>query len=101
MAGGKHRVGGGGKTKFANPQMVKLGRRMAFANEENMFSFGIKSNIPKTRVTYQRMLLLPPDCVVFCDTTRRTPTELYGYVTGLLEELEQDPGEYSLRMDWC
>jgi hypothetical protein len=47
------------------------------------------------------MLALPPDCAVFCATARRTPAELYQYVTKLLEMSVLEPSAFELVLDWC
>lgn len=47
------------------------------------------------------MLALPPDCAAFCASARRTPAELYDYVTGTLSDSGIDPRHYNLTLDWC
>lgn len=92
-------IGVGGKTKFANKQMVKLGRNPSALTSWREWHF-CKWPIDPHEIHMPKMLVLPPDCVVSCETTRRT-VELYGYVMGLLKGLEQDPWDYHLIMDWC
>lgn len=111
----------GDRTKFANPQMVELGRTTAWGWEDQQVSrdgiamtayYGDTANrerfwtpapdAPRQRTVCPRMLALPPDCAVYCATARRTPGELYAYVTRLLSSsTELEPGAFELILDWC
>lgn len=110
----------GDRTRFASPHLIELGRTTAWGWEDQQVSrdgiamtafYGDASNrhrfwtpppeTPKHRTVCPRMLALPPDCAVFCATARRTPAELYQYVTKLLEMSVLEPSAFELVLDWC
>lgn len=110
----------GDKTKFANPQMIELGKTVAWAwddpavckdslamtafyespeNAEKLWT--PPGDAPRVRTVCPRMLALPPDCVAFCAETRRTPAQLMRHVTDTLRSSSIDPRHYELALDWC
>lgn len=110
----------GDRTRFTTPQLIKLGKTAAWTWEDLMACmdtvamsayYGVSANreclwqpgaaAPKAKITCPRMLALPPDCMVFCAKERRTPAELFTYVTQVLESVEVDPRHYTLVLDWC
>lgn len=110
----------GDRTTFAVPQMVELGKNIAWAwddppictDPEAMQAFyaspGNKEKFwippgeaPRVRTVCPRMLALPPDCVAFCAEERRTPIQLFAHVTNSLTRSGIDPRHYSLVLDWC
>jgi hypothetical protein len=111
----------GDRTKFATPQMVELGRTSAWGWEDQQVSrdgiameayYGDSANrerfwiptpdAPRHRTVCPRMLALPPDCAIYCAEARRTPGELYGYVTRMLSSSSAlEPSAFELILDWC
>lgn len=111
----------GDRTRFSNPQMVELGRTTAWGWEDQQVSrdgiamtahYGTPANrerfwtpapeAPRHRTVCPRMLALPPDCAIYCAQERRTPGELYAYVTQMLSSSSDlEPGAFELILDWC
>lgn len=110
----------GDKTRFANPQMIELGKTVAWAwddpaicrdttamkahydrpaNKEKFWA--PPGDAVRVRTVCPRMLALPPDCVAFCAEERRTPAQLLGHITNTLEASGIDPCHYELALDWC
>jgi hypothetical protein len=110
----------GDKTKFANPQMIELGKMVAWAwddpavckdsvamaaffelheNREKLWTPPVDA--PRVRTVCPRMLALPPDCVAFCAEARRTPAQLMHHISSTLESSGINPCHYELALDWC
>ena len=89
--------------QFASPQLVDLGKNTAWAWEEQLIPTDTlpmvmfyqieanrtkfwtpEANMPTARHVCPRMLALPPDCVLFCVTQRRTPAELLNHIVDTL-----------------
>jgi hypothetical protein len=110
----------GDRTRYASPQLVELSKNVAWAWDDPLVSRDSEAmlahqrataaspafwtpavNAPRTRAVVPRMLALPPDCVTFCAEARRTPAELFQYITESLTISELDPRHYALVLDWC
>lgn len=110
----------GDRTQFASPQLIELGKNVAWAWDDPLICTDSNALVvfqaahdaepglwtpgadtPKVRVVVPRMLALPPDCAAFCAAARRTPVALLQYITETLRHSELDPRHYNLAMDWC
>lgn len=110
----------GDKTAFAAPQIVELGKNVAWAWDDPPICKDVEAmkafytipdnggkfwvppdNAPRVRTVCPRMLALPPDCVAFCAETRRPPIQLFTYITDTLRHSRIDPRHYDLAIDWC
>jgi hypothetical protein len=110
----------GDKTKLVVPQMIELGKTVAWAwddlaickdstamaafyelpeNKDKLWT--PPGDAPRVRTVCPRMLALPPDCMAFCAEVRRTPAQLLGHITDILRGAGIDPHHYELALDWC
>jgi hypothetical protein len=110
----------GDKTKLVVPQMIELGKTVAWAwddlaickdstamaafyelpeNKDKLWT--PPGDAPRVRTACPRMLALLPDCMAFCAEVRRTPAQLLGHITDILCGAGIDPHHYELALDWC
>lgn len=60
-----------GASAICNDRMVMNSYYVNKTNADKFWELG--ADEPKTLVTVSRMLVLPPDCVVFCALEKKTP----------------------------